>query len=147
MKQVAIGIAALVAGTSMAGAASASVGPLSCWSAAASSIEMQGCVTQQAENGGTFGRCTIVTTVGSKTFTTQLVGVMKPWGGVHPIRKARRSLEVKYEPGKFACRFVPSPDYVVGDCVTGPASGSCTVIKSINGSNAYFKASATARPD
>jgi hypothetical protein len=146
MKRIAIGIAALLAGAGAAAADTASVGPLTCWSSAGS-IEMQGCVVQQSDSGGGFGRCTIITTVGNARFTTRLTGAMKPWGGVHPIRNVRRSLEVKYEPGKFSCRFVPSPDYVVGDCVQGPSSGSCTVIKNSNGTNAYFKATATARPD
>jgi hypothetical protein len=146
MKAIAIGVVALVAGTSAAAAESASVGPLTCWSSAGN-IEMQGCVVQQGDNGGGFGRCTIITTIGTRKITTHLVGMMKPWGGVHPIRSTKRSLEVKYDPGKFSCRFVPSPEYVIGDCVTGSTSGSCTVVKSSNGSNAYFRATATARPD
>ena len=146
MKQVAIGFVALVAATGTAWASSASVGPLTCWSTA-ESIEMQGCAVQKAGNGGGFGRCTVVTKSGATRITTRLVGEMKPWGGVHTIRNTKRFLEVSYERGKFSCRFVPSPDIVIGDCVTGPTSGTCTAVKLSNGSKTYFKASARARPD
>ena len=146
MKQVAIGFVALVAATGTAWASSASVGPLTCWTTA-ESIEMQGCAVQQGGDGGTFGRCTVITTSGDKKITTRLVGVMKPWGGVHTIRSTKRFLEVNYDRGKFSCRFIPSPEFVIGDCVAGPTSGSCTVVKMSNGSKSYFKASAVAQPD
>ena len=146
MKQVAVSVVALVAATGAAFASSASVGPLTCWSDAGD-IEMQGCVAQHADDGGTFGHCTIITTDGTKKITTRLVGEMRPWGGVHTIRKAKPFLQVKYDRGKFSCRFVPSSEFVVGDCVAGPTSGTCTVVKQSNGSKTYFKASAIARPD
>ena len=145
MRRIAIAFAALLIGGGAAAADTASVGPLTCSSAGR--IEMQGCVTQQSGEGGTFGRCTIITTIGNTRITTRLTGALKPWGGVHPIRKLRRSLEVKYDPGKFTCRFIPTPEYVIGDCVQGPASGSCTVVKNVNGTNTYFRATASARRD
>ncbi len=146
MKQIPMGIAVLLVWTGAASASSATVGPLTCWSGSRY-IEMRDCVARGTGEGGTFGHCTIVTTEGGKKVVTRLVGVMKRWGGVHPIRKSKRFLEMTYRRGRFTCRFTPSPEYVVGDCVAGPASGTCTVVKSSSGSKQYFKATVSAHPD
>jgi hypothetical protein len=72
---------------------------------------------------------------------------MKPWGGIHPIHKPVHSLRIRYDRGRFSCSFTPPEEYSVGDCTIGPTNGTCTVLKSSNGSNRYFRASASARPD
>jgi hypothetical protein len=146
-QQSALGIVVLLLGTPAAFGSSASVGPLTCWTAYGT-IEMQDCTARSSIDGGAFGRCTIITTEpDGRRIVTKLDGTMKLWGGTHPIHKAERSLKIKYDRGKFFCSFTPSSDYSVGDCIVGSAGGSCTVLKASNGSNQYFKASASARPD
>ena len=141
-----LGIAVLLFSSSAALASSASVGPLACWTAD-STIEMVDCSSQSNPDGGAIGHCTIITAPEGKRLVTKVDGVMKPWGGIHPIHKQVRSLKIRYDRGRFSCSFTPSGEYTVGDCVIGAASGSCTVMKSTNGSNRYFKAAATARPE
>jgi hypothetical protein len=125
---------------------SASVGPITCWTPDAT-IEMVDCSSQSTADGGAAGHCTIITTPDGKRTVTKVDGILKAWGGIHPIHKPVHSLRIKYDRGRFSCAFTPSEDYSVGDCMIGPASGSCTVLKTSNGSNRYFRASATARPD
>jgi hypothetical protein len=147
MKQIAMSGAALVLGTTAALAGSASVGPVTCWSAQGM-IEMQDCSSQSTADGGSLGRCTIITTASDgRRIVTKVAGIMRPWGGTHTIHKAERSLKIRYERGKFTCSFTPSGDYVVGDCSVGAAGGACTIMKRANGSNQYFRASASAHPD
>jgi len=144
--QGAFGIVLLLLSASTAWASSASVGPLTCWTTDGT-IEMVDCSSQSNPDGGAVGRCTIITAPDGRRMVTRVDGVMKPWGGIHPIHRPVRSLKIKYDRGHFSCSFTPSEEYTVGDCAIGAAGGSCTVMKSMNGSNRYFKASATARPE
>jgi hypothetical protein len=147
MKSATLGLIAFLLVPSAALAASASVGPLACWTPL-DGIEMVGCESQSTPDGGAVGHCTIITTTAEgKRAVTKVDGNVKPWGGIHPIHKPETSLKFRYEKGRLTCSFTPSGEYRVGDCVFGPASGSCTVLKTTNGSNRYFKATATARPD
>ena len=141
-----LGVVLLLMSPSAALAASASVGPITCWTPD-STIDMVDCTSQSNPDGGANGHCTIITAPDGKRTVTKVDGVMKPWGGIHPIHKQVRSLKFHYDRGRFTCAFTPSEEYTVGDCVIGAAGGSCSVVKSVNGSNRYFKASATARPD
>jgi hypothetical protein len=147
MKQIAMSSVALAFGTTAAFASSASVGPLTCWSVQGI-VEMQDCSSQSTIDGGSLGHCTIITTgPDGKRIVTKVSGIMKPWGGIHTIHKTERSLKIRYERGKFTCSFTPSAEYIVGDCIVAATGGACTVMKISNGSNQYFRASATARPD
>ena len=143
----AFGIVLLLLGASPAlASSSASVGPITCWTPD-STIEMVDCASQSTADGGAAGHCTVITAPDGKRTVTKVDGIMKAWGGIHPIHNPVHSLRIKYDRGRFSCAFTPSENYSVGDCMIGPTSGSCTVLKTTNGSNRYFKASAIARPD
>jgi len=147
LKLYAISLAAAVIAGSATVASSASLGPVACRSMSGT-LEMRDCAAQKTEDGGGFGRCTIITTGSDGRRTvTKIDGRLRPWGGVHPIQKPQRSLQLTYHGDKFVCSFVPSAGYTVGDCAVGSNSGTCTVMKTTSGSNRYFKASATARSD
>jgi len=147
LKLHAITLATAVIVGSATVASSASLGPVTCRSMSGTLV-MRDCAAKTTEDGGGFGRCTIITTGSDgKRIVTKIDVRLRPWGGVHPIQKPQRSLQLTYRGDKFVCSFTPSAGYTVGDCVVRSDGGTCTVVKTTNGSNRYFKASATARSD